>query len=159
MNEEQDLTESALSRRKLLTRGAIAGGLVWAAPAVTTVGGRVFAQVSPVGQDISFIGLNIQCADGAVTTTYVIKFEGCSNSDCFEQDPGNFPDCDGVFTPSGTPADGDDLGFTVTGPDAQGCVHITVPENCEVLSSAIKGGQVCCAGPAGTGVLTFCPCP
>lgn len=41
--------ESDLSRRSLLKKGALAGGLVWAAPAVTTVLATAQAQPSPPG--------------------------------------------------------------------------------------------------------------
>jgi len=152
-----------LTRREALRRGAIIGGsLLWTTPALQTIrmSHAHAQQPSPPrdGHAISYIGLNVQCTTGPVTTSYVLKFEGCQGPDCFESDPGAFPGCDGVFSPVGTKADGDDLGFTATGPDASGCVTINVPADCTVTASAIKGGQDCCPGPTGTGTLVFCPC-
>ena len=155
---------STLTRREALRRGAIVGGsLLWTTPVLQTIGmSRANAQVPsprPVGHDISYIALNVTCREGQVAVAYTIKYEGCQGADCFESDPGNFPACGGVFTPTGTPVDGDDLGFTTTGPDASGCVTINVPADCLVTASAIKGGPDCCPGPIGTGPLLFCPCP
>lgn len=154
---------SRLSRREALRRGAIVGGsLLWTTPALQTLRmSRAHAQQpSPrTGHDISYIALNVLCQEGQVAVSYTLKYEGCTGPDCFESDPGNFPACGGVFTPSGTPTDGDDLGFSATGPDASGCVTITVPADCTVTASAVKGGPDCCPGPTGSGALVFCPCP
>jgi hypothetical protein len=51
-------------------RGAVAGGVVWAAPAVTSVGGAAFA-VSPGDQDISFVAILANCGG----TIFRFKFE------------------------------------------------------------------------------------
>ncbi|MGH2572305.1 MAG: twin-arginine translocation signal domain-containing protein [Actinomycetota bacterium] len=154
--------EAGLSRRDALKRVAALGGtLAWAAPAVQTI--RVspaFAQEPsprPDGHDISFIGLNVECEDESlVSVPYTIKFEGCEGTDCFESDPGKFPSCD-FFAPAGEKTDGDGLGFTAVLDPTTRCVTITVPADCEVINSAIKGGQDCCPGPSGTGDLVFCP--
>jgi hypothetical protein len=108
--------------------------------------------------DISYIGLNITCLDGNVSTNYIIKYEGCVGDDCLESDPGNFPKCD-FFTATGAKEDGDSLGFVAKGPNANGVVSIQVPAGCAVTSSAVKGGQCCNPGPTGTGVLNFNPPP
>jgi hypothetical protein len=155
---------SRLSRREALRRGAIVGGsLLWTTPALQTLRmSKAYAQQpSPrqVGHDISYIALNVLCTQGQMAVSYTLKYEGCSGSNCFESDPGNFPACGGVFTAAGTKADGDTLGFSATGPNAAGCVTINVPAGCTVTSSAVKGGQDCCPGPTGTGALVFCPCP
>ena len=154
--------QERVPRREALKRVAAVGGtLVWAAPAVQTIRvGPAFAQgASPrqAGPDISFIGLNVVCEDDTlVTVPYTIKFEGCDGTDCFESDPGQFPDCP-FFTPMGEKTDGDSLGFTASLDPNTRCVTINVPAGCTVLNSAVKGGQECCPGPAGTGTLVFCP--
>ncbi len=100
--------------------------------------------------------MQVSCSEGMVAMGYTIKYEGCENGDCFESEPGKFPNCDG-FMVSGTKADGDDLGFTVTGPDGSGCVTVHVPAGCTVLASVVKTGQCCEPGTAGSGSLSFCP--
>lgn len=151
-----------LTRREALKRVAAVGGtLAWAAPVVQTI--RVspaFAQGAsprPDGPDISFIGLNVECEDESqAAVPYTIKFEGCEGTDCFESDPGKFPDC-AFFTPTGEKTDGDSLGFEASFDPETRCVTITVPAGCTVQNSAIKGGQECCPGASGTGALVFCP--
>jgi len=161
MTERVD--SKGLTRRETLRRGAALGGaLLWSVPTVQSLTmTAAHAQASPVpndGPDISYIALNVSCTEGPVTTNWVIKYEGCQGPDCFEEDPGSFPKCGDEFTPVGEKTDGDDLGFEVTGPHpVSRCVSITVPAGCTVTASAVKGGQLCCSGPSGTGVLVFCP--
>lgn len=156
MTDTNDLDPTTgVSRRRVLVRGAVLGGVVWAAPAVTTVGGAAFGQVSPPpGEtDISFIAMNVVCGG----TASFIKYEVDSGE--FEDSPGSTPGCT-FFTPVGTPADGDALGFTVSGPDQNGCLTVHVPAGCTIVAStAIKGGQDCCPGPGGSGDVVLCPCP
>lgn len=151
---------SMLTRREALKQGAFLGTLVWMRPSISSMRltqAQAEETSPPVeGGSISYIGMNIVCTDGTVTTAYVIKYEGCAGDDCFEPDPGNFPKCT-TFDPDGEKADGDELGFLVQGPNAAGCVKVTVPAGCEVLESAVKSGQCCQPGPTGTGTLTFCP--
>jgi hypothetical protein len=147
----------SISRRDAIKKGALVGGaLVWATPVVQTIGMKapLAQETSPLDPDISYIGMAVVCDDGtSVTTGYIIKFEGCTDGDCFDPDPGNFPVCDGFPPePAGVPADGDGLGFTATGPREDGSVLITVPDGCEVTSSVIKGGQCCADGPVGVGL-------
>ena len=106
------------------------------------------------GKDISYIGLHVDCGEGAGSVAYTIKYEGCSGSNCFETEPGNFPKCPG-FEVDGQKEDGDDLGFTASGPNANGQVTIHVPAGCVVTESVVKGGQCCEAGPTGGGSLVF----
>lgn len=153
--------QDGLTRREALKRVAALGGtLAWAAPAVQTI--RVspaFAQgpsPRPDGPDISFIGLNVTCQEDTVSVPFTIKFEGCEGPDCFESDPGKFPKCD-FFAAAGEKTDGDTLGFAAVLDPSTRCVTITVPADCQVANSAIKGGQECCPGASGTGTLVFCP--
>jgi hypothetical protein len=106
------------------------------------------------GKDISYIGLQITCGDGPAAVAYTIKYEGCVGSNCFETEPGNFPKCPG-FDVVGQKEDGDDLGFTASGPNANGQVTIHVPAGCTVTASVAKGGLCCESGPTGSGNLTF----
>jgi hypothetical protein len=74
MTDDHDLEPTnGISRRRVLVRGAVLGGVAWAAPAVTTVGGRAFGQVSPPPGDtrISFIALNVTCGG----QDFYIKYE------------------------------------------------------------------------------------
>lgn len=152
-------TPQDVTRRDALKRGAALGGtLLWTVPAVQSFGmNAALAAPSPEPNgDISFIGMNVVC-DSAASTAYTIKYEGCVGDDCFESDPGNLPGCAG-FSVAGTPADGDQLGFVVEGPDPRtGCVLVHVPQGCTVTESVVKQGQMCCPGPSGSGVLEFCP--
>jgi hypothetical protein len=85
MSDELELGEGGWTRRKVLTRGAMAGGLVWAAPAVTTVGSKVLAQTgSPRDQDISFVAILASC-DGV---TYRVKWEVGSDGTTLNQECG-----------------------------------------------------------------------
>jgi hypothetical protein len=79
---EELLSADGISRRDMLKRSAIVGGagaLVWAAPSVTTFGGRAFGSTSgtPSGKGISYIALRYSCdtnAEGAPIYRY-IKFD------------------------------------------------------------------------------------
>jgi hypothetical protein len=70
---------SSLSRRTLITRGIVAGGLVWAAPAITSIG-RAHGQVAgtPKPCDCTF------CAtvDPPVGATLYFDCKGRSSDDC-----------------------------------------------------------------------------
>jgi hypothetical protein len=155
MTDTNDLDPtSGVSRRRILARGAVLGGVVWAAPAVTTVGGSAFGQVAgsppPGDTRISYIALNVTCGG----SNFFIKYD--QDADDFESSPSAVPFCESVITPNATSADGDDLGFTASAPDANGCITITVPAGCTVTASAVKGSTNCCAGATGTGALVFC---
>ena len=49
---EQGIGSSGVSRRDFVKKSAILGGMVWAAPAISTVGSRAFAQQAPGGSPI-----------------------------------------------------------------------------------------------------------
>jgi hypothetical protein len=86
-NETQGIT-----RRDLLKRGAVLGGaVVWATPVVQTLGmGRAYANTaSPVGKDISYIGINVtDCAVGDAGDFFA-KWEDGD----WEDKPGAAPEC------------------------------------------------------------------
>jgi hypothetical protein len=147
-----------LTRRETLKRGAALGGaLIWSVPAVQSLTMTAASAQPPspgtnTGPDISFIALNVICGGNP----YFIKWE--DDDEEFEDDPGKAPKCEAVFEPTGTKADGDNLGFTTNGPHpASRCVEVIVPPGCAVVASAVKGGQRCCDGETGTGSLVFCP--
>ena len=72
MNDELQTNQSGISRRTLIKRSAIAGGLVWAAPVVTNMS-PAFGQAAgtPGTQDISFVAVLVNCG-GAI---YRLKWE------------------------------------------------------------------------------------
>ncbi|HET9441892.1 MAG TPA: hypothetical protein VFO65_01145 [Acidimicrobiales bacterium] len=83
MNDELDTNQSGMSRRTLIKRSAIAGGLVWAAPVVTSMS-PAFGQTTagtPDTQDISFVAALITCG----TTVYRVKWN--TNPDGTLQSP------------------------------------------------------------------------
>ena len=72
MSEDVETTPAGMSRRTLIKRSAVAGGLVWAAPVVTSMA-PAFGQTAgtPGSQDISFVAVLVSCAG----TTYRLKWE------------------------------------------------------------------------------------
>lgn len=183
-----DSDTSGLTRREALRRGVAFSGLIWVPPVVTsmqlvpgtaqdtspppsttttstsstTTSTSTTTTTIPVEGDISFIGFQVSCGDGVAAMGYALKYEGCVGDECFESDPGKFPDCEG-FMVSGDKADGDDLGFTVEGPNEANCVTVHVPEGCFVSASIVKYGSgsqstgCCQPGPTGSGAVLVCP--
>ena len=172
--------KAGLTRREALRRGAAFSGLIWVPPVISSIqlNSSTAQDTSPTtsttgstttststtttstttttvpGHDISYIGLQVTCGDGGQAVAFTIKYQGCQGSNCFEADPGSFPKCPG-FEVEGQSADGDDLGFSASGPDANGRVTIHVPAGCVVTASVAKGGQCCESGPTGGGNLVF----
>lgn len=154
MSEDNSIEQrNEISRRESIKRGALAGGaILWSTPVIRAIDLAQGEPKSPTGHDISYIALNVVCND----QKYVIKWEVDENA--WDPAPGSFPFCGGVFTPDGMKANGASLGFVASQPSGSGCITVTVPSGCTVTSSANMGGTDCCAGPAGTGNLVFCPC-
>lgn len=152
------MNRESLSRREALKRVAVVGGtLAWATPVLQTISaGPAFAQY-PTVEGPSYIALNVTCGG----THFFIKYEtdACIDSggvDCFEDGPKAVPDCELLFTPTGTKADGEDLGFSGSLPNpATGAVTITVGPGCTVDQSVVKKAHDCCPGPTGSGDLVF----
>ena len=121
-----------ISRRDLLRKGAVLGGaVVWVTPVVQTLGmGRAFAQTaSPVGKDISYIGINVSNCEvnGA---PFFLKWE----DGAWEDSPGAGPSCaEKEDLPAGV--NGGGLGFRVgVGPN-DSCKSLFIPaeyEGCTV---------------------------
>ena len=162
MSEDNELTieeRNEISRRESIKRGALAGAAIWSAPVIRAVnlghGHHTPPPKSPTGggHDISYIALNVTKHGKKFT----IKWEVDGNY--WDSAPGSFPSCSGIFYPNGYKISGSYLGFVASQPSSStGCITITVPSGAVVTSSASKGGLDCCAGPAGTGNLVFCPC-
>ena len=170
MTEIEDLNPTGVTRRRLLVRGAVLGGVAWAAPAVTTVGGAAFA-VSPGAQDISFIAVLVTCGGTQFRAKWETDFSGapdeCGTS--FAVD-----DCDddlGRVSPGGTEGPCPP-GVTAT-PNADGSVTLHLG-TCTLDDFVVKcgvasqpGDQGCFdpgenpANPAigSSGDQTFHPCP
>lgn len=162
MSEDNELTieeRNEISRRESIKRGALAGAAIWSAPVIRAVnlghGHQPPPPKSPTGggHDISYIAMNVTKHGKRFT----IKWEVDGNY--WDSAPGSFPSCSGIFYPNGYKISGSYLGFVASQPSSStGCITITVPSGAAVTSSASKGGPDCCAGPAGTGNLVFCPC-
>lgn len=130
--------EGGVSRRDLLRRGAIVGGLVWAAPVIQSIRSPAFAQVSPIRR------------------CYAIKWDpvdGCEDADgtvfCITEPPNQ-------------QTGGCDQGVTFTS-DTNWTA--TLPAGCELIQGCSKCaedlcncGAVATPNPDGTTTVTFFPC-
>ena len=131
-----------ISRRDLLRKGAVLGGaVVWVTPVVQTLGmGRAFAQTaSPVGKDISYIGINV--ADCGVNgAPFFVKWEDGD----WEDSPGAAPQCeDKSSLPEGAPGAG--KGFIMDDGPNSSCKLLTVPSEYSACTVTVwvKAGQTC----------------
>ena len=88
-NIDEEVPVSGMNRRDFVKRTAIVGGMVWAAPAISTLGGRAFASTEGTPRDcvdISYLAVVIT-VDG---TTYQFKID--SNGTC--ENAGQTPKCE-----------------------------------------------------------------
>lgn len=135
--------EQGISRRDLLKRGAALGGaVVWATPVVQTLGmGRAYAQTaSPTGQDISYIGINVENCDinGA---PFFVKWE---DGQGWEDSPGAAPTCL-LLGDLPTGVSGSGKGFVIDNGPNSSCKNLWVPDDylgCTV-TVWVKAGQTC----------------
>lgn len=156
MAEELD-SNLGIDRRTLIKRGAIVGGAVWAAPAITSVGSRAFGQTTtgtPAETNISYILFNALCG----STTYRVKVE--EDGTCEAGNTFSAPDCADVS--AGTATDAENAAFcagTVTTVNADGTVTVDLPDGCSFTGAArVKCGQ-CCETRSPTGnSSTFAEC-
>jgi len=135
-----------ITRRDLLRRGAALGGaVVWATPIVQTLGmGRAFASTaSPVGKDISYIGINVTNCNGV--SDFFVKWEDGD----WEDHPGAAPECaDKEDLAPGVDSGGE--GFEVSW-SGGACADLWVPEeyeNCTVVVW-VKAGSSTSTGTEG----------
>jgi hypothetical protein len=133
-----------ISRRDLLKRGAALGGaVIWVSPVVQTLGmGRAFAQTpSPVdqgGMEISYIGINVVCADP--NDSFFIKWEDDAG---WEMDPGNAPTCASEEAlPTGV--NGMALGFSVAAATDESCRSLFIPSSIDALGVEIEDLEADC---------------
>jgi hypothetical protein len=126
MSEELQVTEEAsgLDRRTFVKRSAIVGGMVWAAPAITTLGSRAFAATGGTPRkcvDISYLAVVVTTNAG----TFRFKYE--ANGACEDGANAEIAHCP---TPTGwadaTTLPGCDI-FEVITTDAC-CWYFVVPE-------------------------------
>jgi hypothetical protein len=79
-----ETTSAGMSRREVLRRGAIVGGagaVAWAAPSITALGPRAFAQTGTpsASGDISWIMVWFRCTMGETVTWHLVKYEGTAS--------------------------------------------------------------------------------
>ena len=85
--EEETPVGGGMTRRQFVTRSAVIGGMVWAAPAISTLGGRAFAAEHTPRDcvDISYLAVVITVGG----TTYQFKVQ--SDEPC--ENAGETPHC------------------------------------------------------------------
>lgn len=123
-NPEHDAPTGGMTRRTFVTRSAVVGGMVWAAPAISTLGSRAFAETNGTPRDchaISYLALVIDTDDGRRFQFKQNKSGACEHGGEVPQCPdpsgwqkqpsSNLNGC-GVFTVDTT----DDCCWTVTIP-------------------------------------------
>ena len=148
MSDEIELTgnQAGLDRREVIKRGAILGGVVWAAPVIQSIGSPAFAITptpvetptpTPEAQNMSFIAAVVTCNG----ITYRVKYE---DGDGWDDEPGPPDEHPSSCTPAGwsdaTPENGGDLGFQVY-VDDDGQWVLFVPEDCDLLDGVLWAGQ------------------
>ena len=151
-----------ISRRDLLKRSAIVGGasaMVWAAPSITTLGGRAFgAAGTPPGEGWSAVAFVVTCGG----LNYKVKWTRDDGGDDvgFSQEPMP-PFCPGApyddaLTGGATNAGGDLFTVNEPGGDGENTLIFTIsrPEgsDCRILNGTNTSGllsQAGACGPAG----------
>lgn len=127
MGSEGHEGEGALSRRRLLQQGAIAGAIIWSAPVVRTLP-AFGATTSPPppggGRDISFVAIVVTCGD----VTYRVKYEDGTG---WEDTPGGRTGngCAPDGWQAAQPVNGGDLGITVVEIEPSRW-QVTIPHSC-----------------------------
>jgi hypothetical protein len=137
MSDDIELTgqQVGLDRREVIKRGAILGGVVWAAPVIQSIGSPAFAITpTPVGTptptpelpDISFIAAVLTCSHDGEEFTIRVKY---SDGDWEGEPgpPGGHPSCnpDG-YADADRAEDGGELGLVV-GEGEDGRVFLFIP--------------------------------
>lgn len=157
-------SREGLSRRELLRRGALAGGvLAWAAPTVQTLGMRP-ALAAATSYGISYVGFVLQCGGD----TFLVKWEVEGESGAW--DAGGSLPCDGSskvsppyeITASGFPAGLPSPTQTPAGDDkVKWTFNFT--NGCTVMWAVNKCGSTCIVtdygSDSGVTKVTFSPCP
>lgn len=116
------------------------GAVVWATPVVQTLGmGRAFAQTaSPVGKDISYIGINVDCGED---DAFFVKWEDGGG---WEDSPGAAPSCEDMDKlPNGVSGAG--KGFKIEDGPNDSCRELYIPDDyveCDI-TVWVKAGTEC----------------
>ena len=90
-----------ISRRDLLKRSAIVGGasaMVWAAPSITTLGGRAFGAEGTKIEGFSYAAAVVQCG-GVGGPSFRVKYQRDEGG--FEKQPEALPGCTGTTFATG----------------------------------------------------------
>jgi hypothetical protein len=145
MSEEIELTGGAtgLDRRDFIKRSAVVGGMVWAAPVISSIGSPAFA-MTPGGTDIS----NIAFLLNNVSTNFKYDSAACANVSDGSAEP-----CvaDLNIAPAPWPGYLSDWNLAATGTDSDGKVTVTCgaswtidpTANYNIVFVAVKAGNFC----------------
>jgi hypothetical protein len=155
-----ETTSAGMSRREVLRRGAVVGGVgavAWAAPSITALGPRAFAQTGteePGGPGlVSWVMVWFRCGDDY----YRVKYEGGASgyTELCGAGRGNVSNdgpegaqyydieegrAAGLNLVDGCPAG-------VSAGAADGLLRITIPETCSILGWVLHDGS--CGNPTG----------
>lgn len=148
-----------LSRRDLIKRAAIAGGIVWAAPVVMSIDHRAGAQT---------LGGSPCVCDGGKYWAAKIDSGDANPAKCTSV-PNNNQDCSAVTdwlgTPpnkvgpsnNGTTAACSQLTLTDTTYNGKQVVRVTVPDGCKILGACAKygGANPCAVAPINDQTVVF----
>lgn len=79
MMSEAEGTRSTISRREMIQRGAVVGGMVWAAPAFSVLGPRALAQTTgtPFAGEVSWV--MVWFVDTVTKKLYRVKYESTAS--------------------------------------------------------------------------------
>jgi hypothetical protein len=160
VDHSRDQGDRGLTRRELIRRGAIAGGLAWSAPVLQSLGTPAFAQGYPCRPGCFWVkverpgpegGVGVACEDANGTVT-------CPN--CLGGRSQDLGGCCWV------------AGRVVFEPENGGCATLTLPPGCEFLGGFSKGcdpdcppatltadgAEFCCPDGKDVSHVEFCFC-
>jgi hypothetical protein len=138
LEEEDQSASSGMDRRTFVRRGAILGGMVWAAPAISTMGSRAFAQTEGTPRechDISYLALVIK--NGSPTYQFKLNAGGSVEMN----NPMEAPHC---TDPTGWNASGNIGGYPsgttwdITSDPC--CWTVTIPSGYSLVGVAMGAG-------------------
>lgn len=152
MDQDRDFQANmGISRRTLLRRGAVIGGLVWTAPVIRSLSHPAFA-AEGTPRDLSYVALCYSCDGGA--TQCCLKWDLDDDGNVVACETGSkfaTPDC--TFDNSVDDGCGDCNLFTVSSPDGGQTVTVCfindpATDGCQILDGAAVGkcAQSCVGG-------------
>lgn len=136
MDEVPGGHRAGLSRRDLIKRGAIAGGLVWTAPVILSITDKAAAMHGSPGE----------CDPGKY---YAAKLDGGTSTATCTSVPNNSQDCSAVTAYLGQVPSGNNgssgacsqLTRTTTTYNGFAAIQVTVPSSCKILGACAKYGN------------------